>query len=80
VKISKKKWLLIFLYLIVSFVAMTLLGFILIELIVELVLSIYIERSFTFSNINLMQCVKIGVAGGNVGAIGCWLIYYKNYK
>jgi hypothetical protein len=27
-----------------------------------------------------MQCVKIGVAGGNVGAIGCWLIYYKNYK
>lgn len=78
-KISKKKWLLIFLYLITSFIIATSLGFMLIKSIVELGISIYSDKAFNFSNVNFIQCVKIGIGGGSVGAIGCWFIYYKNY-
>jgi len=78
--ISKKKWLLIFIYLVASFVVATSLGFMLIETVIELCISIYAERAFYFSNVDLIQCMKIGVGGGGIGAIGCWFIYYKNYR
>lgn len=78
--ISKKKWLLIFIYLVASFVVATSLGFMLIESVIELCISIYAERAFYFSNVDLIQCIKIGVGGGGIGAIGCWFIYYKNHR
>lgn len=77
---SLKKWFLIFLYLVTSFVIATSLGFILIEAVIEISLSIYSDRMLNFNNIDFMQCVKIGIGGGGIGAIGCWLIYYNNYK
>ncbi len=78
--ISKKKWFLLFLYLVTSFISATSLGFILIEAVIEISLSIYSDRVLSFNNIDFMQCVKIGIGGGGIGAIGCWLIYYYNYK
>ncbi|WP_241587254.1 hypothetical protein [Rosenbergiella epipactidis] len=77
---SKKKWFLIFLYLVSAFVVATSLGFILISSVIEFCISIYTKRSFDFSNIDFIQCIKIGIGGGGIGAIGCWFIYYKNYK
>lgn len=76
----QKKWLLIFLYLVLSFVVATSLGFMLIESVIELYISIYADRAFDFSNVDLIQCMKIGIGGGGIGAIGCWFIYYKNYR
>lgn len=78
--ISKKRWLLIFLYLIITFIVATSLGFMLVSSVIEFCMSIYAKRTFDFSNIDFIQCVKIGVGGGGVCAIGCWFIYYKNYR
>ncbi|WP_241650131.1 hypothetical protein [Rosenbergiella collisarenosi] len=78
--ISKNKWFLIFLYLVTAFVVATSLGFILILFVIEFCISIYTKRTFDFSNIDFMQCVKIGIGGGGIGGVGCWVIYYKNYK
>lgn len=77
---SQKKWFLIFLYLVTSFVIATSLGFILIEAVIEISLSIYSDRMLNFNNIDFMQCVKTGIGGGGMGAVGCWIIYYYNYK
>ncbi|SQK72169.1 Uncharacterised protein [Tatumella ptyseos] len=62
--ISKKKWFLLFLYLVTSFISATSLGFILIEAVIEISLSIYSDRVLNFNNIDFMQCVKIGIGGG----------------
>jgi len=77
--ISRKKWFLIFLYLVATFVIATSLGFMLILSVIELFISIYAERAFDLSNIDFIQSMKIGIGGGGIGAIGCWFIYYKNH-
>lgn len=77
---SKKKWFLIFLYLVLSFIVITSLGFLLIDSVIEICISIYVGRPFYFNNIDVIQSIKIGLGGGGAGGIGCWYIYYRNYK
>lgn len=77
--ISRNKWFLILLYLVVVFFIATSLGFMLISSVIDLSISIYSERAFDLRNIDFIQSIKIGIGGGGGVAIGCWFIYYKNH-
>lgn len=77
---SDKRWLLLFLYLIVACMVTVSLGFILIQFAVELFFKVFYGLPIDLSNINVLKCIKAGSVGGAIGGIGCWFIYFRQYR
>lgn len=78
--IKKRNWLSLMAYLIIASVVAIFLGFLLLQICVELFFLIFYGLSFQMSNIDFWKCLKAGLGGGVVAAIGCWWIYYQHYK
>ncbi|MEM6162709.1 hypothetical protein AAH446_19540 [Erwinia sp. P6884] len=79
-KISASKWFLIFSYLIVTFPIGVFIASTATQILIKLFYFFFLELPLDFSSIDYMKILKGSIAGGVIGAIGCWWIYYQHYR
>ena len=79
-KISASKWCLIFIYLVIAFPTGIFIAAVTMQILIKLFYFYLNGLSLNLSSIDYMKILKGSIAGGIIGAIGCWWIYYQHYK
>ncbi|VFS48570.1 Uncharacterised protein [Budvicia aquatica] len=74
---NNKKWFLMLIYLLISFIIAVTLLMLLAKLIAHL-LYFYQSGIFYFPISDLILSIKVGIMGGSVGGIGVWVVYRVN--
>jgi len=79
-RISASKWFLIFIYLIVSLPAGIFVAATAMQILIRLFYFFFEGASLDLSSINYLRILKGSIAGGIIGAIGSWWVYYQHYR
>jgi hypothetical protein len=79
-KISALRWFLSFIYLIIAFPIGIFIAAIATQILISVLYFFFNGASFDLSSINYVRILKGSIAGGIIGAIGCWCIYYHDYR
>lgn len=79
-KITALKWLLIFIYLVITLPVGIFIAAIATQVLIKLFYVFFHGLSLNLSTINYIKILKGSIAGGMIGAIGCWWIYYQHYR
>lgn len=78
--ISTSKWIVILIYLIITLPVGIFLSVSATQISLLLFYFIAHGQPIDFSTINFMKIIKGSIAGGLIGAVGCWWLYYKRYR
>ncbi|MGC0953776.1 hypothetical protein WKH09_10175 [Pantoea agglomerans] len=79
-KITTLKWFLIFIYLVITLPVGIFIAAIARQVLIKLFYVFFHGLSLDLSTINYIKILKGSIAGGMIGAIGCWWIYYQHYR
>lgn len=79
-KIITLKWFLIFIYLVTTLPVGIFIAAIATQVLIKLFYVFFHGLSLDLSTINYIKILKGSIAGGMIGAIGCWWIYYQHYR
>ncbi|MGR2858988.1 hypothetical protein FY046_23470 [Erwinia sp. 1181_3] len=79
-KTSASKWFLIFIYLAIVFPVGIFISAVTMQILIKLFYFFLNGLSLNFSSIDYVKILKGSIAGGIIGAIGCWWIYYQHYR
>lgn len=79
-KIATSKWVFIFIYLAITFPAGIFIAATITQILIRLFYFFYQGVSVDLKTINYINILKGSFAGGIIGAIGCWWIYYQHYR
>lgn len=79
-RIPASKWFLIFIYLIISLPVGIFVAAIATQILIKLFYFFFQGASLDLSSIDYLKILKGSIAGGIVGAIGCWWIYFQHYR
>ncbi|MGS0629316.1 MULTISPECIES: hypothetical protein [Photorhabdus] len=78
--ISKRKWLIMLIYLVVACIVVVILGAIIAKIVICTFYMIFYGLPFGLSKVDVLLCIKGGFYGGSVSGIGCWFRYYYYYN
>lgn len=79
-KTSASTWFLIFIYLAIAFPVGIFISAATIQVLIKLFYFFLNGLPLNFSSIDYVKILKGSIAGGIIGAIGCWWIYYQHYR
>lgn len=79
-KILASKWFLIWIYLMIFLPAGVFVAVVATQLLITFILFLLCGQPIDFSSIDFLKLLKGCIAGGTIGATGCWWIYYRHYK
>ena len=79
-KLSADKWILLLVYLLISVPVGVFIGTLVALILIELVVSLMHDTPFNLFSYDLIKISKGSFAGGAIGGVGCWFIYYYNSK
>lgn len=79
-RISVSKWFLIFMYLMISLPVGIFIAATATQILIKLFYFFFYGLPLDLSSIGYLRILKGSIAGGIVGAIGCWWIYYQHYR
>jgi len=79
-KITTLKWCLIFIYLVITLPVGIFIAAISTQVLIKLFFVFFYGLSLDLTTINYVKILKGSIAGGMIGAIGCWWIYYQHYR
>jgi len=79
-KISASKWFLILIYLVISLPIGIFFSAIAVQVLIKLFYFFLHGLSLHLSSTDYVKILKGSIAGGLIGAIGCWWIYCQHYR
>ena len=79
-KILVSKWFLIFIYLLIAFPVGIFIAAVTMQILIRVFYFFLDGLSLNLSSIDYVKILKGSIAGGVIGAIGCWWIYYQHYR
>lgn len=79
-KIATSKWLLILIYLMISLPLSVFVAVVATQLSITLFLFLFYGQQIDLSTIDFLKLLKGSIAGGTIGAVGCWWVYYQRYR
>ncbi|TPW41870.1 hypothetical protein FKM52_10925 [Mixta tenebrionis] len=79
-KILASKWFSIFVYLLIAFPTGIFIAAVTMQIVIKLFYFSLNGSSLNLSSIDYLKILKGSIAGGIIGAIGCWWIYYQHYR
>ncbi|KGD76779.1 hypothetical protein HA49_04670 [Tatumella morbirosei] len=79
-RISGSKWCLIFIYLIIFLPSGIFFASATTQILIKLFYFFFQGTTLGLSSIDYLKILKGSIAGGIVGAIGCWWIYYQHCR
>lgn len=79
-KISSSKWFLVFIYLIISLPVAIFVAATAMQILIRLFNFFFQGASLDLSSIDYLKILKGSIAGGIIGAIGSWWVYYQHYR
>lgn len=79
-KVSFLKWLLLLLYLVISLPIGIFVATVASQVLIRMFYFITSGLTMDLLSIDYVKILKGSVVGGVIGAIGCWFIYYQNYR
>lgn len=79
-RIPVSKWFLIFIYLMISLPISIFIAAIATQILIKLFYFFFHGLTIDLSSIDYVKILKGSIAGGIVGAIGIWWIYYQHYR
>lgn len=79
-KILVSKWFLIFIYLLIAFPVGLFIAAVTMQILIRLFYFFLDGLSLNLSSIDYVKILKGSIAGGVIGAIGCWWIYYQHFR
>lgn len=74
------KWFLVFIYLLIAFPIAIFVAAVSTQILIKLFFFFFNGLSINLSSIDYVKIFKGSAAGGIIGAIGCWWIYYQHYR
>ncbi|MDF7680567.1 hypothetical protein PT300_08160 [Enterobacteriaceae bacterium ESL0689] len=74
------KWLFIFIYLMISIPAGIFISAVITQIAIRVFYCLFSDVALDISTIDYIKILKGSVAGGSIGAIGCWWIYFKHHR
>ncbi|KLQ05385.1 hypothetical protein B9Q22_23420 [Enterobacter roggenkampii] len=79
-KILVSKWFLIFIYLLIAFPVGIFIAAVTMQILIRVFYFFLDGLSLNLSSIDYVKIFKGSIAGGVIGAIGYWWIYYQHYR
>lgn len=79
-RLSASKWLLIFVYLVITLPIGIFISAAIMQILINLFYFVFYESSLNLLSIDYIKILKGSIGGGVIGAIGCWWIYYRHYR
>lgn len=79
-KILVSKWFLIFIYLLIAFPVGIFIAAVTMQILIRVFYFFLDGLSLSLSSIDYVKIFKGSIAGGVIGAIGYWWIYYQHYR
>ncbi|OUR36281.1 hypothetical protein B9J96_12640 [Enterobacter roggenkampii] len=79
-KILVSKWFLIFIYLLIAFPVGIFIAAVTMQILIRVFYFFLDGLSLNLSSIDYVKILKGSIAGGVIGAIGYWWIYYQHYR
>lgn len=79
-KILVSKWFLIFIYLLIAFPVGIFIAAVTMQILIRVFYFFLDGLSLNLSSIDYVKIFKGSIAGGVIGAMGYWWIYYQHYR